>query len=78
MPDGSVFTTVNDKPVVWRDQDGVMHACEGAWLHRGIRLMWTRCGKRDVPAMAAWHPQAGDEVTCPECRAAIARSSGNA
>lgn len=62
-----IFTTINGRSVVWRDGDGVLHNCEGADVHQGVRLIWTRCGKRDVPADVAFHPEVDDCVTCPDC-----------
>lgn len=52
---------------VWRDKAGVMHQAVGAYVQRDIRLMWTACGKKDIPASCAWLQNPGDNVTCPEC-----------
>ena len=54
-------------PAVWRDKAGVLHRAVGAWMHCEIRLMWTACGKKDIPANRAWLQTAGDEVTCAAC-----------
>jgi hypothetical protein len=43
------------------------HLCEGADVHRGIFLLWTRCGKHDVPAGKAWERRPEDIVTCAAC-----------
>lgn len=64
------FRTVDDKPIFWRDKRQVVHACEGSDVHRGVRLIWTRC-ERDVPAHSAYKCD-GEEVTCLGCRLAAA------
>ena len=45
---------------------GVMHSAEGAEVHRGITLIWTRCGCRDVPANSSWAGR--EEITCAGCK----------
>ena len=55
-------------PAVWRDKAGVMHRAVGSYVHRRIRLMWTGCGKKDIPADGAWLQTPEDAVTCPDCR----------
>lgn len=69
MTDNQVFTTVdrgcNRLPMRW-ERKGVMHACEGSEVHRGVTLIWTRCGKHDVPANAAWTGH--DDITCDACK----------
>jgi hypothetical protein len=62
-----VTRTVNDKPVYWTDKTGVTHAAEGDWLTPEDFCLWTVCGQKDVPANKGYHPQRGDEVTCPAC-----------
>ena len=59
--------TGNKRPAVWKDRKGTVHVAVGAEIHRGIRLMWTACGKKDIPANSAWLMGAGDAVTCPDC-----------
>lgn len=59
------FRKLDDKPIRWERQ-GVMHACEGADVHRGVRLIWTICGKHDVPANGAFLSH--EKVTCQACR----------
>lgn len=59
--------TVNDKPVLWTDKRGVVHAAEGSWLTPGDFCLWTVCGSADVPANKGYHPGTGDKVTCPDC-----------
>lgn len=54
---------------VWRDKSGTLHRAVGNEVHRGIRLLWTACGKRDVPANAAWLRTSEDEINCPDCAA---------
>ncbi|MCA1457695.1 hypothetical protein I6F35_31665 [Bradyrhizobium sp. BRP22] len=29
----------------WRDERGIVHACEGADIHPDVRAYWTLCGK---------------------------------
>lgn len=55
----NVFRTINSRPIRWADQSGVVHACEGADVHPGVRLLWTLCN-RDVPANKAFLPCAGE------------------
>ena len=49
----NTFDTINDRPIFWTDKAGVTHRCEGADVHRDVRLLWTKC-ERDVPADAAF------------------------
>ena len=58
------------QPAVWRDKAGMLHRAVGANVVRGIRLLWTACEKKDIPANAAWLQAQGDNVTCAECLAA--------
>lgn len=63
-----VFTTINGRPMVWTDRAGTVHACEGADVHPGVRLIWTRCHGHDVPANGAvLSCQGAREVTCEAC-----------
>jgi hypothetical protein len=62
----NTFDTINDRPIFWTDKAGVTHRCEGADVHRDVRLLWTKC-ERDVPADAAFLPSDADHVTCPKC-----------
>ena len=59
-------TTHNGSPMVWNG-----HLCEGDQMvpfDRGTFLLWTCCGRHDVPANAAQAgPNALSHVTCPEC-----------
>lgn len=60
--------TYADKPVWWKDQQGVVHVCEGANVHPGVRLIWTLCG-RDVPAGEAYTTADKSHAsTCFNCR----------
>ena len=54
---------------VWKDEDGIMHWAVGDidTVHQGIRLLWTHCGKRDIPANKAWYKNPEDKVDCSEC-----------
>ena len=62
--------TGRDRPAVWRDKNDTMHRAVGSEVHRGIRLMWTACQKKDIPANKAWLQNQGDAVTCEECKQA--------
>ena len=57
------------RPAVWQDKAGVMHSAVGAKISSWefLRLMWTLCQKKDIPANGAWLQNPGDTVTCPEC-----------
>ena len=65
------FDKINGRRFVWRDRLGVLHAGEGSDFHRTVRLLWTKCGKRDIPANSAWLQRLEDRVDCPECLAVI-------
>ena len=47
------------------------HLCEGDRIHErdpNTFLLWTRCGKHDVPANKGYTgPKAPGDVECPEC-----------
>lgn len=62
-----VITHIEGRDIVWSFRDGDLHLCEGADIHPGIRLLWTRCGKHDIPAGAAWLKRRDDVVTCLGC-----------
>jgi hypothetical protein len=67
------------RQAVWRDKSGVMHRAFGAYVLRHVRLMWTACEKKDIPANGAWLAIPGDTVTCEACRAGLApAASANA
>ena len=57
---------INNRPMFWTDKTGVTHKCEGADVHKGIRLLWTLC-EIDVPANSAFLPAGDDRVTCKVC-----------
>lgn len=63
----NTFCTIDDKPIRWTDGIGLVHAVEGADVHRNVRLLWTLC-QRDVSANTAWLLERGDHhemcVTC--------------
>ncbi len=61
----------NLRPAVWRDRKGVMHRAVGAQISafEFLRLMWTACGKKDIPANSAWLQNPGDFITCTDCEA---------
>ena len=62
-------TTGDKRLAVWRDRTGVMHRAVGAQISafEFLRLMWTACGERDVPANGAWLQNPGDHITCSGC-----------
>ena len=62
-----VFATIGHHSFVWQSKDGLLHACEGADVHPGIRLIWTRCAKHDVPADKSWIQRNEDHVSCDAC-----------
>lgn len=68
------FDDIKGRQILWEDKQGFVHACEGADVHRNVRLLWTLC-ERDVPANAAFHPADEDKVTCMAC---IVRVTPNA
>jgi hypothetical protein len=70
MMDG-VITKIDSQTLRWEDRHGIVHAVEGADVHRDVRLLWPRCGKGDVPASKAW--KGGDAVTCPGCLAVVGK-----
>ena len=49
---------------LYQDKNGVIHACEGSEVHRGIYLVWTKCDK-DVPANQSF--KSDEKPTCEEC-----------
>lgn len=67
----ATIRTINDREIWWQDKQGLVHACEGADVHRNVRLFWTLC-ERDVPANTAFHPGSDDKLTCATCGAARA------
>jgi hypothetical protein len=52
---------------VWRDDDNVVHRAIGAEVHRGVRLLWTACERKDIPANEAWLMREGDVINCEKC-----------
>lgn len=64
----NTFRTISGNTIFWRDKKDVVHRCEGADVHRGVRLLWTLC-KRDVPANAAYTTDGPEFVTCQACSA---------
>lgn len=63
--------TINDRSVLYQDKGNLVHACKGSDVHRGVRLIWTLCG-RDVPANGAFCSATGNTVTCDKCLARLA------
>lgn len=59
-------------PAVWTDKEGVTHRAVGEQMiphDRDTFIMWTACGKKDVPANGSWMQRPKDKVTCAECGA---------
>ena len=59
---------IDGMPLRWGSPDGLVHACEGDQMvpsDPGTFLLWTICGKHDVPANAGVKSRA--KVTCPDC-----------
>ncbi len=52
---------------IWKDDDNVIHRAVGAEVHRGVRLMWTACEKKDIPANEAWLQREGEAILCDAC-----------
>jgi hypothetical protein len=65
-PAERVFSKLSGKPIVWTDENGVVHQCEGAEVFPKVRLIWTMC-EIDVPADTAKHPYLGETVNCAAC-----------
>lgn len=64
---GNVFDKIDGRPIHWRDHAGTVHLVEGADVHPGVRLLWTKCGK-DVPANSAFLPGDTDPAAgCEDC-----------
>lgn len=62
-----LITDIEGHCIVWSFRGGDLHLCEGAATHPGITLLWTRCGKHDIPAGAAWLQRRDDVLTCEAC-----------
>jgi len=61
------------RPVYWKSTKYV-HICDGSEVHRGVKLLWTLCGK-DVPANKAHTLRHDyrkehdlDHATCEKCK----------
>lgn len=64
----AVTTKREGRNVVWSFREGAtVHLCEGATIHPGIFLLWTRCRKHDVPAGSGWLKRQHDVITCEAC-----------
>ena len=62
------FDKIGIRPIYWTDKNGVTHACEGDYIHREpLPLIWTKCGKHDVPANCGYLADMNDKVTCEDC-----------
>lgn len=62
------FRRVDGREIFWRDDAGRIHACQGANVHPGVRLIWTLC-ERDVPAGKAYTSDPPQIVSCSACAA---------
>lgn len=61
---------IDGMPLRWGSPDGAVHAVEGAQMisdNHDTFLLWTVCGKHDVPAGAGFKSRA--TVTCEACKA---------
>lgn len=52
---------------VWMDRLGILHKAVGEYAHPNIFLMWTACGKHDIPANKSWMKRDQDTVNCSLC-----------
>jgi len=68
MTIATTFRTIRDRPVLWEDKQGFVHACEGGELHPGVRVLWTLC-ERDVQGNSAYLANANSSITCATCKA---------
>lgn len=62
------FREIDGMPLRWGSPDGVVHAVEGGQIHSDnpdTRLLWTVCGKHDVPANAEVRSRLA--ITCSDC-----------
>lgn len=58
------------RPAVWRDKHGVLHSAVGSWFNfpfNPFLVLWTACGRKDVPANGAWLQISEDQVDCADC-----------
>ena len=51
----------------WVDPAGITHWAVGSDVARGVRLLWTACGDRDIPANAARYRGPLTVVDCEAC-----------
>jgi hypothetical protein len=68
-PAGTI-RTLEGRSILWTDEAGVTHRCEGAEFFPDLPMvLWTDCG-RDLPDdNVAYLPGDEDTVTCPKCMA---------
>lgn len=58
------------RAAIWRDKAGLTHRAVGAQQiasNRNTFIMWTACGKKDVPGGKSWLQNVGDDVNCDAC-----------
>jgi len=58
------------QPLRWQSREGEVHACEAAEILPNVLLVWTVCGKHDVPEGANYGSKL--PVTCQRCRKILA------
>lgn len=67
MPTQSVpLRTIDGMSIFWRDDRGVVHACEVGDIHADVRSVRTVCD-RDVPVDVAYL-EIDQVITCRTCR----------
>lgn len=55
-----------NKEIIYESKDGIIHIADGSELVRRTFVLWTLCGKMDIPANKGFIGQ-HISVTCPEC-----------
>lgn len=64
------YTKLDSGLAVWKDKNDIIHWAVGDRMvpqDRGTFILWTDCGKHDVPANSAWY-YTGETITCEECK----------
>jgi len=68
--EGRGTRTFAGQPLRWQSREGGVHACEAAEILPNVLLVWTVCGKHDVPEGANYGSKL--PVTCQRCRKILA------
>ena len=68
--EGRGTRTFAGAPLRWQSREGKVHACEAAETVPDVLLVWTVCGKHDVPEGANYGSRL--PVTCQRCREILA------